>query len=38
MLSTIGVYQQHVMCGVSARCVRTNHMFIKGGKLESLWL
>ena len=38
MLSTIGVYQQHDMCGASTRYVRSNNIFVEDEKIEPLQL
>ena len=38
MLSTIGVYQQHDMCGALARHVRSDNKLVKDGHIESLCL
>ena len=37
-LSTNGVYQQHDVCGASARYVRSNNKLVKDGHIKSLCL
>jgi len=38
MLSTIGVYQQHDMCGALARHVRSDNIIVEDEKIEPLQL